>query len=96
MTALDHSTPAIGAGTRTIATVVRLTDGLLMFIRSVRNRRQLSHLLRLTDHELADIGLTRTDVEVVTRARLGVDPTARLDHFARERNRVEMNARRVC
>ena len=96
MTALDHSTPAIGAGTRTIATVVRLTEVLRMFVRSIRNRRELNHLARLSDHELADIGLMRTDLEVVTHAPLGVDPTARLSRFARERNRLETRARRVC
>ncbi|MEO3386429.1 DUF1127 domain-containing protein [Mesorhizobium sp. CAU 1741] len=96
MTALDHPTHAIGAGTRTVATVARLTEVLRMFVRSVKNRRELNHLWRLSDHELADIGLMRTDIEVVTHAPLGVDPTVRLNRIARERGMVEMSARRVC
>ena len=96
MTALDHPTHAIGAGTRTVATVARLTEALRMFIQSVKYRRDVNYLSRLSDQQLADIGLMRTDLEVVMQGPLSVDPTSRLSHYARERYTVERAARRVC
>jgi hypothetical protein len=47
----------------------------------------------MTDVELADIGLTRTDLHVAVRSPLGVDPTIRLGSLAAGR---EDAARRVC
>lgn len=96
MTALDHPTSAIAAAPRTVAAVARLVEMLSGLVRSVKNRRQLNHLSAFSDHELADIGLMRTDLELVMRTPLGIDPTARLSRFARERHRVESGARRVC
>ena len=96
MTALDHPTHAISAAPRTVAAVARLVETLARLVRSLKNRRQVNHLAQLSDYELADIGLMRTDLEVVMRTPLGVDPTVRLSRFARERYIVESNARRVC
>jgi hypothetical protein len=39
----------------------------------------------MTDIELADIGLTRTDLHVAVRSPLGVDPTAKLGSMASAR-----------
>lgn len=96
MTALDHPTSAIAAQTRTVAVVSRVADGLRAFFRAWRNRHQVNRLDWLSDHELADIGLMRTDLVVALRAPLGVDPTARLSDFARERHAAEDGARSVC
>ena len=96
MTALDHPTHAIGAGTRTVAAVARLTEALRVFIRSVKNRREVNYLSRLSDQQLADIGLMRADLEVVMHSPLTVDPTSRLSYYARERYTIERAARRVC
>lgn len=96
MTALDHRTHAIAADTRTVAAVARVTSGFRAFLRALRNRRALNRLGDLSDHELADIGLLRSDLIVAMRAPLGVDPTARLNDYARQRCISEDGARRVC
>ncbi|MEE4235533.1 MAG: DUF1127 domain-containing protein [Anderseniella sp.] len=41
---------------------------------SLRNRNELSMLAEMTDHQLADIGLTRDDVKSALSAPLGCDP----------------------
>ncbi len=41
---------------------------------SLRNRNELSVLAEMTDHQLADIGLTRDDVRRALSAPLGNDP----------------------
>lgn len=40
-----------------------------------RNRRETESLLELSDHQLADIGLTRADVDCALRVPLTCDPT---------------------
>jgi hypothetical protein len=47
----------------------------------------------MTDIELADIGLTRSDLHIAVRSPLGIDPTARLGSIASAR---EDAARQVC
>lgn len=96
MTALDHRTPAIDAGTRTLAAVARVADGLRSFFRAISNRSEVSRLSELSDHQLADIGLRRGDLIVALRAPIDVDPTVRLDSIARERFAIEAAARRTC
>lgn len=95
MTALDHPTHAIDARTRVGALVERVANGLRAFLRALVNRRELVHLGEMSDRQLADIGLTRADLFVATRAPLGVDPTARLGASARQRHAAEGRARRV-
>jgi uncharacterized protein YjiS (DUF1127 family) len=96
MTALDHHTHAIAAGRRTVAAVSRVSNGLRALLRSLLNRREVNRLGSLSDHELADIGLMRTDLVVAMRAPVGVDPTARLSAIVRERYLIEDGARRTC
>lgn len=96
MTALDHPTHAIGAASRTVIAVARLVENFGMLVRSLKNRRQLRHLAHMSDYELADIGLVRTDIEIARNCGYGVDPTSRLSRFARERHAIEESARRVC
>lgn len=96
MTALDHRTAAIAAETRTVAAVTRMADGLRALFRAISNRREVGNLAQLSDHHLADIGLTRTDLAVALRTPIDVDPTVRLDVMARERLAIEIAARRTC
>lgn len=96
MTALDHHTTlAIDARTRAVAAVARVAGGFGAMLRAIVNRRQIDRLADLSDHELADIGLRRTDLIVASRLPFGVDPTARLSIFAHERTTIGNAARRV-
>lgn len=83
MTTIEHSdftTPAARP-----APVMRAVNLLLKAFRAYRNRRAIYHLGDLTDTELADIGLRRTDLHVAYRAPFGVDPTERLGFIAEAR-----------
>lgn len=62
-----------------------------------RNRREFYRLGEMSDAELADIGLTRTDLSVVVALPFGADPTAHLGAIAHSRIRtIEDGAREVC
>lgn len=50
-----------------------------------RNRRAFYRLGEMSDAELADIGLTRTDLSVAVGLPLHVDPTAHLGAIASSR-----------
>lgn len=55
---------------------------------SLRNRSEVSALAEMTDHQLADIGLTRDDVRSALAAPLACDPAeslirARLNNICR-------------
>jgi uncharacterized protein YjiS (DUF1127 family) len=78
------------SGTSKIET--RLFAGLKAFGKSVqralRNRVAMSRLNELEDYQLADIGLTRQDVELaVNRSRLHEDPFTLLPLQARQRGK---------
>ncbi len=53
--------------------------------RALRHRRDANVLARLDRHMLADIGLTRSDVQDAFSAPLWEDPTTLLSERARER-----------
>lgn len=62
-----------------------------------RNRREFYRLGEMSDTELADIGLTRTDLTVVVGLPFGSDPTAHLGAIASSRIRsIEDGARVIC
>lgn len=96
MTALDHPTHALVAGSRTADVVARVANGTRNLLRWLSGRHAVDRLCDLSDHQLRDIGLTRADLAVVRRAPLGTDPTSRLGEIARERASIEWGARRVC
>ena len=96
MTALDHTTHAIDAQTRAVAAVTRVANGLGALFRIFVNRREMNRLADLSDRELADIGLMRTDLLVAARAPLGGDPTVERRELVNERITAEDGARRVC
>lgn len=96
MTALDHPTHALAAGSRTADVVARVANGTRNLFRWFSGRHAVNRLCDLSDHQLDDIGLTRADLAVVRRASFGADPTSRLTEIARERNLIERGARQVC
>lgn len=71
-----RSVPSLSAVFRT--TSVWATGAVAAFITVVRNRRQLKELRDLDDLLLADIGLSRVDVERASRMPLFSDPTVYL------------------
>lgn len=65
---------------------LELLSTLVGIFRSRINRRKVSRLDHLTDHELADIGLTRLDVvSALNDSRFFEDPSPRLAKAARRR-----------
>ena len=52
-----------------------------------RNRRDFGRLGEMNDLELADIGLTRADLALVSELPFSEDPTARLGMLARRNTR---------
>jgi|SRR5687767_1746758 uncharacterized protein YjiS (DUF1127 family) len=57
--------------------------------RAFRNRRAFYRLGEMSDIQLADIGLTRSDLSVAMDLPYGYDPTAHLGAMARERVREQ-------
>ena len=51
---------------------------------SLRNRSEVSALAEMTDHQLADIGLTRADVLTALAAPLSCDPATTLIQARRD------------
>jgi len=94
MTTFDHAAKTMQPAVRPV-TAVRVVNWLSNLYRAFKNRREFYRMGELTDHELADIGLTRADLHVVVDLPFGVDPTARLGSIARSRATVEDLARRV-
>ena len=92
MTTLEHVLRHATKAPRP-AMVARVFQSAAIFARALKNRREIYRLGSMTDVELADIGLTRTDLHVALRSPLGIDPTARLGSLASVR---EDAARQVC
>jgi uncharacterized protein YjiS (DUF1127 family) len=101
MTTLDPATLPLDGAPRVVL-IARVKDALLAalwnFARSMRNRREIYRLGEMSDVELADIGLRRTDLHVALRSPFGIDPTASLKATAATRAMLadEEAARRVC
>ncbi|MGN6468005.1 MAG: DUF1127 domain-containing protein [Rhizobiaceae bacterium] len=92
MSTLEHAAPSATEAPRP-AVLVRVFQSVSIYLRALKNRREIYRLGAMTDLELADIGLTRTDLHVAVRSPLGVDPTACLGSIVSAR---EDAARRVC
>jgi uncharacterized protein YjiS (DUF1127 family) len=81
-------TPGAGApeslrpGGRFLGLALRI---LLWPVRFYRARQDFAVLAGLSDHDLKDIGLTRTDLANVTALPRDADPTALLAHLVEER-----------
>jgi|APTNR8051073442_1049403.scaffolds.fasta_scaffold23250_1 uncharacterized protein YjiS (DUF1127 family) len=93
MTAIDYARSDPFSATRpTLAR--RAVAWVSNAFRIWKNRREFYQLGEMTDVELQDIGLTRSDLAVP--ADLTFDPTEHLGKVARQRiNRMEIAARSV-
>jgi uncharacterized protein YjiS (DUF1127 family) len=96
VTAFDHI-----SGTSRFATrpnvVVRLVQVAFKLVKAFRNRREFHRLGELSDAELADIGLTRADLQIAYGRPLDTDPTAALSLIVQRRAEdAEAGARSVC
>lgn len=94
MTTLDHATDGLHAATRP-AFVARVVNAAANAFRAMKNRRAFYRLGEMSDAELADIGLTRSDLHVVVDLPMGEDPTAHLGAIASDRIRRMENIVRM-
>jgi len=78
-TTARHQSPAIAA-------LSRFTGFVGQVRRNLRNRRDAAALAEMSDHQLADIGLTRDDVHSALAAPYTVDPFIQLG--AARRNNI--------
>ncbi len=78
------------------AVATRVIVAVANFYRAWKNRRAFYRLGEMSDAELADIGLTRSDLHVAIDVPFGSDPTVRLRSIASARAKtVEDFARQV-
>lgn len=97
LASLSSASSSRFAAPRAANAVVRLVQGVHAMWKAMRNRRQIYRLGEMSDFELADIGLTRTDLYVAVTGPLGIDPTTTLGTIAYSRiHSVEEGARRVA
>ena len=90
----DFASPRITARP---AVAARIAAAAANLYRTWKNRRAFCRLSEMTDAELADIGLTRSDLHVADAVPFGSDPTAKLCRLARERMRFgEVGARKAA
>ena len=92
MTTLEHTALPMTVASRPVI-FAGVLQRFFAFGRALKNRREIYRLGAMTDIELADIGLTRSDLHVAVRSPLGIDPTARLGSIASAR---EDAARQIC
>lgn len=96
MTICDEAHETMRIETRP-AFAARVIGALSNLYRTWKNRRQFYRLGEMSDAELADIGLVRSDLHFVVDLPFGVDPTTRLNSIVRARTElsVEDMARRA-
>ena len=93
MATFDHATETMQVASRPVF-AARVVNAAANFFRAWKNRRAFYHLGEMSDAELADIGLTRSDLTVAIETPFGADPTARLGALAEARiSRSEVMAR---
>jgi uncharacterized protein YjiS (DUF1127 family) len=84
-----HATSAIGQAAKMLGSA--LAAGWQRW----RNRRDIERLLRVSDRELADIGLQRSDVERALMTDWRQDASARLADIRDERRRAMQRRREL-
>jgi len=95
MTTLDHAAETTHSATRPVF-ASRVANMASNYIRAWKNRRAFYRLGDMSDAELADIGLTRSDLHVAIDLPFGSDPTARLRAIAQSRAQpMDLRARPV-
>jgi uncharacterized protein YjiS (DUF1127 family) len=88
MTTIDFAAAPMRSAPRQ-AVAIRAINWLATSYRAWKNRRAFYHLGELSDVELQDIGLTRTDLSVAVG--FGDDPTTYLGAIAQSRaDRMEL------
>jgi uncharacterized protein YjiS (DUF1127 family) len=96
MATMVHARETVHGTRPAVAPVVRIANAVSNFLRAWKNRREFYRLGEMSDTELADIGLTRTDLSVAIDLPFGRDPTAHLGALAETRQReIEAMARQV-
>ncbi|WP_421914335.1 DUF1127 domain-containing protein [Mesorhizobium sp.] len=96
MTTFDFATETSRITSRP-AVAMRVANTISNFYRAWKNRRAFYRLGEMSDAELADIGLTRSDLHVAIDVPFGSDPTVRLRSIAVERaETIEDLARKVA
>ena len=85
MTTCDHATQTMHQARPALA--ARVVNNVASFLRAWKNRRAFYQLGEMSDAELADIGLTRSDLNVAIDLPFGSDPTAHLRPLADARIR---------
>ncbi|MDH6230296.1 uncharacterized protein YjiS (DUF1127 family) [Mesorhizobium soli] len=93
MITFEHAPQSIELATRP-AFAARVMNIVTNTYRIWKNRRDFYRLGEMTDAELADIGLTRSDLYGVSDLSFGSDPTRRLGSIAR--TRAEVLVRRIA
>ena len=83
MATIAHARETAHAARPATNPVSRIVGAVSNFLRAWKNRREFYHLGQMSDAELADIGLTRSDLSVVVDLPLGSDPTAHLGRAVR-------------
>ena len=97
MATIAHATETMQSQRVRLRPVARSSNAVSNFLRAWKNRREFYHLGEMSDAELADIGLTRSDLSVAVDLPFGSDPTAHLGALAEARLReVEAMARQVA
>ena len=93
MTITTHAAEAMHRSARPAARVVNVIRNVYT---AWKNRRDFYRLGEMSDAQLADIGLARSDLNVVVDLRFGSDPTVYLGSIAEARRReIEACARQV-
>lgn len=77
-----HRSTEVSAPSAIANFATRSANKLTALITAWQNRRALYRLGCMSDHELSDIGLTRSDLYAVESGPLSADPTARLGALA--------------
>lgn len=97
MTTLDHAvrSPAVGHAASRPAITARVVNAVVRNYRAWKNRRAFYRLGDMTDIELADIGLRRSDLSVAIDLAGGGDPTTHLGTLVRLRVRELEGAARL-
>jgi len=82
---------------QTARPVARVVNAIMGFLSAWKNRRDFYRLGEMSDAELADIGLTRSDLNVVVDLPFNRDPTTYLGTIAEARRReIEIAARQIA
>lgn len=83
MTALEHAAPTTIARP---AVTARVANAVRRVLVAWNNRRDFYRLGEMSDVQLADIGLRRSDLSVALDLATSIDPTANLQRIARARD----------